>query len=90
MSSLFGTAAYVPPYKYCSSWGYRKQGDDDNVKYCKGYSYTEEKYVKGTICRKIRTGDSDEYRMSPEHCSRTYRYVEVYTEGAQQGPTHYF
>lgn len=76
-----GVAAYIPSYKYCVKYG--RQFKDYE---CIAWEETKPEYRKDTVCR---FGGKDQTR-TPAHCSRTYRYAEVYRNGILYGETHYY
>lgn len=74
-----GLAAFIPSYEYCA----QRESKDHQ---CILYKKTEPEYRKGTQCR---YNNKDNTR-SPAHCTRTFRYSEVYRNGVQYGQTHYY
>lgn len=80
MSSGHGFAAFVPSHSRCIRWG--SYGDRDN---CVERETIPDQYVKGTRCYRDRDGYS-----TPQGCTRTYRWAEVYIERQLAGPTYYW
>ncbi|MGL6316667.1 hypothetical protein [Vibrio sp. WXL103] len=78
-TSRTGIAAHIASHRVCERW--HTVGD---TQHCQTWKTVPSHYVKGTRCH---TGDG--YR-SPKHCTRTYRYTEVYRNGQLFGETHFF
>lgn len=79
MTSSFGVSAYVPAHRVCTRW----YGRDDNM--CASWEMVPEQHIKGTSCRRDRDGYTQ-----PAGCTRTDRWAEVFTDGAQTGPTYFW
>lgn len=84
MESRDGLAAYIPQHEVCRR--YSDAGDDVNHRHCVGgWETVPEQYIKGTWC--IQRSDDVN---SPPRCTATYNWAEVYMDGVQAGPTHYW
>ncbi len=81
MKSDFGLAAYIPPRRVCTQYHRYNR----NNKSCIAYESLPEQYIKNTRCHIYRYGD-----RYPRHCTRTYRWAEVFVEGQLAGPTYYW
>jgi len=80
MSYNYSNAAYVPSRRICSIG---IQGD------CFEWSnsWTSPYYVKNATCREVFSG---RYMMEPKGCSKTVKYIEVFSEGKSIGKPYYF
>ena len=79
MTAAHGRAAYIPARRVCTRWSW--SGDNER---CLNYEWQDAYYIKNTTCQ-IRDGDS-----TPQGCTKTDRFIEVYIEGQLAGPTYYW
>ncbi|MCK7544979.1 hypothetical protein MLC59_12490 [Marinobacter bryozoorum] len=88
MSHTYGFAAYVPEREVCewvenNDYGYGL-GGWDKTRVCET---VPEHYVHGKMCQwDPMSGGSG----NPEGCTMTYRYVDVFVDGAKAGHTYYW
>lgn len=82
MTSGYGPAAYIPERRECSRWDHGHRTST-----CREWRTIPEQYVKGQWCREA-SNDSGE--MIPRGCTRTVRYIEVFADGEQLGPTYWW
>ncbi len=80
-----GIAAFIPSYKVCVRSEYVRRGSESQRE-CVEWKQTLPEYKKGQRCRY----DRDDKQRYPLHCTRTYKYSEVYRNGVQYGETHYY
>lgn len=82
MTSSYGPAAYIPERRQCSRWHH---GNNDST--CLSWETLPERYVRGTSCR---AASNDSGEMIPAGCTRTVRFIEVFADGEQLGPTYWW
>lgn len=83
MTSSYGPAAFIPERKTCT----RGEWFGNERYECTSWQTTPARYVKGQSCR---ASNSDSGAMIPAGCTSTSRFVEVYADGVQQGPTYWW
>lgn len=92
MQEQDGVAAYLPErtVKTEKCLEYRPGVDSYGRSICKKYEYKTlpETYIKGTPCN--RYCGSTGCHSSPEGCTATFHYVEIFQNGQQIGETYYF
>lgn len=79
MSFGYGLAAYVPTRRVCVEE--QVFGNDDS---CIKWDIIPQHYVKGTYCYE------DDGFYTPEGCTRTVRWAEVYINQTPTGATYYW
>lgn len=81
MTSNYGVAAVIPEHQECTS-----MVDHYNGMQCASYKTVPEQRIRGTSC----TVHHESGIREPAGCTRTERYAEVFVDGVQQGPTHWY
>ncbi len=81
-TSDYGTAAYIPPLRQCT----RKENTFKDTYECVEWETIPEQYIKNRRCHI----DNKNGIHTPRHCTKTYRYTEVYRNGQLFGETHYY
>lgn len=89
LSHKYSYAAYIPQHEVCIK---------TVMKYVNGYYHSvcvktktvPEEYRKGTRCQIYRPYKDADMIHSPEYCSRTVKYIDVFQDGKMMGDTYYF
>lgn len=80
MSYNYNFAALIAEHRVCKRYRWVGRG-----RQCAEWETIPSRYVKGTRCRVYRDGN-----RTPRHCVGTYRYVDVFIDGAKAGETYYW
>lgn len=78
-----GIAAQIEEYRVCIASKRVLGGDNHRV--CTQWETRPAHIIKGVPCSKDK-----EHRRSPEHCTATLRYTEIYRNGELFGQPHYY
>lgn len=82
-----GVAAYIPERKQCTKWN--NQSGNSGNRVCTKFEVIPAHYVKGTSCQRFG-GSNGSHKASPDGCTKTVRWAEVWDGPAQVGATYYW
>lgn len=89
ITSVDGTAAYIPSYETCAKWKEYRQNRETS-RYCVKWETIPAQIIENTTCRINHKNDRHEKSRTPTNCSQTIRYVRMLMDGIAYGETYYF
>lgn len=92
MTSNYNKAAYIPQHTICTKWVYKNTYGKDGYsqQICVQTKVIPESYVKNKTCNIYRQTKDGELTHSPEYCTKTVHYIDVYADGQKMGDTYYW